>query len=428
MLLGVIADDFTGAGDIANTLAKGLPGQGGLAVTQYFGIPSSPAAAAVEAGVISLKTRSAPIGEAIAQALAALEWLQTQGCVQYVFKYCSTFDSTPEGNIGPVGEAIAGALGVKGVIACPAFPTVGRTVHQGHLFVHDRLLSESSMRHHPLTPMPDPDIRRWLARQTNDPVGLVTVATVRAGSAAVRDALDVAAGGGQTLVICDAAVDEDLVTLGTAAAGMPFLTGGSGIAIGLPANFIRSGLARGGVSHFSGVDGPEAILAGSCSTATRQQIAIHAKNHPVLALDVDAIMAGRLGVAEILDFVTGHHGQAPLVYSSDDPSDVEELQRRYGREKLARTLDGLFADTARELVKNGVRRLVVAGGETSGAVAQALGLGALDIGPEIDPGVPILAGPNRDIALALKSGNFGAPDFFEKALKFLKGDVTHERR
>lgn len=424
MLLGVIADDFTGASDIANTLAKGLPGQGGLAVTQYLGIPTSPAAAGVEAGVISLKTRSATVDIAVAQSLAALQWLQAQGCMQFVFKYCSTFDSTPEGNIGPVSEALAHALKVKGVIACPAFPTVGRTVHQGHLFVHDQLLSESSMRHHPLTPMTDSNIRRWLTRQTRDPVGLISVSTVRAGSSAVRAALDAAATKGETIVICDATVDEDLITLGAAAAGKPFLTGGSGIAIGLPENFVRSGLARGIRTPFEGVAGPEAILAGSCSAATRQQIATHAKDHPVMALDVDAVMAGTVGVREIVGFVAKHRDQAPLVYSSDDPMEVEALQRRYGRESLAQSLDGLFADTARALVDSGVTRLVVAGGETSGAVAQALGFEALSIGPEIDPGVPILTSPNLFIALALKSGNFGAPDFFEKSLKLLKGNAT----
>jgi uncharacterized protein YgbK (DUF1537 family) len=423
MLLGVIADDFTGAGDIANTLAKGLPGEGGLAVTQYLGVPHRPADPSVEAGVISLKTRSAPVDEAVAQSLAALEWLRAQGCEQFVFKYCSTFDSTPEGNIGPVGEALARALGAGGVIACPAFPTVGRTVHQGHLFVHDQLLSESSMRHHPLTPMTDANIRRWLARQTTTPVGLVASATVRSGAAAVRKALVDAAAAEQTLVICDASVDDDLVTLGTAAAGAPLLTGGSGIAIGLPSNFIRSGRAKGSVTPFSGVEGPAAILAGSCSLATRRQIATYGQNHPVLALDIDAVMAGTFGTNDIVAFVERHPGQAPLVYSSDDPSEVELLQARYGREKLAHRLDGLFADVARALIARGITRLVVAGGETSGAVAQALDLDALTIGPEIDPGVPILAGPDGCIALALKSGNFGAPDFFEKALNLLQNGV-----
>ncbi|GAB4066862.1 four-carbon acid sugar kinase family protein [Ancylobacter sonchi] len=426
MLLGVIADDFTGAGDIANTLAKGLPGKdspnaGGLAVTQYLGVPAHPAAPGVEAGVISLKTRSIPAAEAVAQSLAALDWLKAQGCTQIVFKYCSTFDSTPEGNIGPVGEALAEALGAKGVIACPAFPTVGRSVHQGHLFVHDRLLSESGMQNHPLTPMTDPDIRRWLRRQTRDAVGLVAAPTVRAGARVVRQALEACAARGETLVICDAATDADLVALGAAAAEAALVTGGSGIAIGLPANFIARGQAKGVATVFAGVDGPEAILAGSCSGATRGQIAVHAEAHPVLALDVDAVMDGRIGVTQLTDFIAAHPGEAPLIYSSDDPAEVAALQQRYGREKLSGTLEGLFADTARALVSGGLRRLVVAGGETSGAVAQALGLEALEIGPEIDPGVPILAAPDGGVALALKSGNFGAPDFFAKALAALAG-------
>jgi 3-dehydrotetronate 4-kinase len=425
MLLGVIADDFTGAGDIANTLAKGLPGQGGLAVTQYLGIPRAPAESSVEAGVISLKTRSAPVNDAVAQSLAALEWLRAQGCEQFVFKYCSTFDSTPEGNIGPVGEALADALGVRGVIACPAFPTVGRTVHQGYLFVHDQLLSESSMRHHPLTPMSDPNIRHWLARQTMTPVGLVPTAVVRSGSVAVGDALDRARAAGETLVICDASVDDDLITLGLAAAGRPLLTGGSGIAIALAANFIREGRAKGGATVFDGIDGEAAILAGSCSKATRLQIARHAQNHPIMALDIDAVMKGTLGAGQIIDFVEAHQGQLPLVYSSDDPTEVEQKQARYGREKLAHRLDGLFAEAARAMVDRGVRRLVIAGGETSGAVAQALDLEALKIGPEIDPGVPVLSGTKGDIALALKSGNFGAPDFFEKASRLLAKGVEH---
>ncbi|MDF2620132.1 MAG: HopAN1 protein [Xanthobacteraceae bacterium] len=427
MLLGVIADDFTGAGDIANTLAKGLPAgipgpHGGLAVTQYLGVPARSAAPEVEAGVIALKTRSVPAAEAVSQSLAALDWLKAQGCRQIVFKYCSTFDSTPEGNIGPVGEALADALGAKGVIACPAFPTLGRSVHQGHLFVQDRLLSESGMQNHPLTPMTDPDIRRWLGRQTQSPVGLVATSTVRSGPGAVRQALDAAMARGETLVICDAATDADLAVLGAAAADAALLTGGSGIAIGLPANFIARGEATGETGAFAGIDGPEAILAGSCSGTTRGQIALHAKSHPVLALDVDAVMAGTLGVEEVAGFLAAHRGEAPLVYSSDDPEQVKAMQARYGREAVAARLDALFADTARALVESGVRRLVVAGGETSGAVVQALGLEALAIGPEIDPGVPILADPQGSVALALKSGNFGAPDFFDKALTALKGE------
>ena len=246
MLLGVIADDFTGASDIANTLAKGLPGQGGLRTAQFLGVPSTPAPEDVEAGVVALKSRSIPAGEAVAQSLAALRWLQAQGCRQFIFKYCSTFDSTPGGNIGPVGEALAGALGVKGVIACPAFPTVGRTVYQGHLFVKDRLLNESGLQNHPLNPM----TRSGHSPLACAPDGSVQLVwspwrTVKSGHCALASALEAAGRNGQTLVIVDAVGDDDLITIGKAAALAPLITGGSGIALGLPANFIAAGLASG---------------------------------------------------------------------------------------------------------------------------------------------------------------------------------------
>ncbi|MCS4244374.1 uncharacterized protein YgbK (DUF1537 family) [Rhizobium sp. BIGb0125] len=424
MLLGVIADDFTGASDIANTLAKGISGQGGLTVAQYMGVPGEVAKSSVEAGVISLKSRSVPANEAIAQSLAALAWLRDQGCSQIIFKYCSTFDSTREGNIGPVGEALAEALGVRGVIACPAFPTVGRTVHNGHLFVHDRLLNESGMQNHPLTPMTDPDIRRWLSYQTKNPVGLVAASDVRAGSVAVRAALDAAAGRGEVLVIADAATDEDLITLGAACADVALITGGSGIAIGLPANFIAAGLATGRTVMYQGVNGHEAILAGSCSGATRGQVATHARHFPVLPISIDAVMAGATGSDDLVQFVRDNAGRQPLAYSSSTPEEVQAAQARYGREAVAHKLDSLFAETARLLVDGGVKRLVVAGGETSGAVAQALDLGELQIGPEIDPGVPILLSAKRGISLALKSGNFGRETFFSTALEALKGNVA----
>ncbi|SMF25471.1 Uncharacterized conserved protein YgbK, DUF1537 family [Xaviernesmea oryzae] len=421
MLLGVIADDFTGAGDIANTLAKGLSGQGGLRVTQYMGVPDEPADPSFEAGVISLKTRSVPASEAVALSLKALAWLKAQGCRQIIYKYCSTFDSTPAGNIGPVGEALAKALGVKGVVACPAFPTLGRTVHQGHLFVHDRLLNESGMQDHPLTPMIDPDIRRWLGRQTLSPVGLVGIATVRSGADAVRAALAKAAGLDETLIIVDAATDEDLVTIGRACSEAPLMTGGSGIALGVPANFIASGDAKGGRTPYHGIDGAAAILAGSCSGATREQIDVYARNHPVYEIDVGRVMSGKVGASDVLDFMEAQAGAAPLAYSSGSPVQVAAAQTRYGREALAERLDELFAEIARRLIDNGVKRLVVAGGETSGAVAQALNLSDLEIGPEIDPGVPILINHRLGIALALKSGNFGEANFFEKALLEMTG-------
>ncbi|MDW9500508.1 hypothetical protein GOB08_18805 [Sinorhizobium meliloti] len=423
MLLGVIADDFTGAGDIANTLAKGLPDVGGLLVAQYMGIPNGPADPAMEVGVISLKTRSIPAANAVAQSLAALAWLQAQGCRQIMFKYCSTFDSTPAGNIGPVGEALAEALGTAGVIVCPAFPTVGRTIHQGHLFVYDKPLNESGMESHPLTPMTDANIRRWLARQSTHPVGLIPVQTVRAGAEAVSAALAEAVRRGERLVVTDAATDEDLLTLGRAAAGATLITGGSGIALGLPANFISAGHAKGTKTAFEGIVGPEAILAGSCSGATQGQIEVHAGDHPTMAISVEDVMAGRTSATDIINFMGRHRGSQPLAYSSAAPAEVSAMQVRHGREAVAHRLEGMFSETARRLVDGGVKRLVVAGGETSSAVAQALDLGDLRIGPEIDPGVPILISRRRGIALVLKSGNFGGPGFFSDALAALQGEA-----
>ena len=416
MLLGVVADDFTGASDIANTLARG-----GMATTQFLGVPKAKAAADCEAGVVALKTRSIPVAEAIAQSMAALEWLRAPGCRQYIFKYCSTFDSTPEGNIGPVGEAIAKALNASGVVACPAFPATGRSVFQGHLFVGDRLLSESSLRNHPLNPMTDSDLRRWLRLQTKEAVGLVPHAIVRKGSKDIAKALADCAARGERLVIVDAVAEDDLMAIGEACAGAPLITGGSGIALGLPRNFERAGLLRGAKGKASGVAGPAAILSGSCSTRTLEQVARHRERHPSLEVQPGALMDGKITVDETVAFINKNTGKTPLVFSSAAPEAVGQAQQRHGREKVAHAIEQFFADVAARVVDQGIRRLVVAGGETSGAVVSALGLTALEIGPEIDPGVPVLYAPERErLALALKSGNFGAVEFFDKALTLME--------
>lgn len=421
MLLGCIADDFTGASDIANNLTKGWKNTGGLATTLYLGVPGEPANPKVEAGVVALKTRSIPASEAVEQSLAALRWLQAQGCRQIVFKYCSTFDSTPAGNIGPVAKALAEMLGARGVPACPAFPEAGRTVYQGHLFVWDRLLNESSLATHPLNPMSDPDIRRWLQRQTREPVGLVPHATVAAGPAEIRAALDRAGADGERLAIVDALSDDDLAAIGRACADMPLITGGSGIALGLPGLLVERGLAPGRTGSFEGVSGAEAVLSGSCSRATLDQIERHRADHPAMAVDVESVISGATRAADAVAFVRDNAGRAPLVYSSDAPERVGAVQRRFGREAVAGAVEALFAEAAKALVEGGLRRLVVAGGETSGAVVSALGLKILEIGPEIDSGVPVVVDRERFLALALKSGNFGGVDFFAKALRDLEG-------
>ncbi|MDF2809850.1 MAG: four-carbon acid sugar kinase family protein [Microvirga sp.] len=420
MLIGVIADDFTGASDIASTLAKGHGDIPALSTIQYLGIPSDPAGTACEAGVVSLKSRSIPPKEAIEQSLAALAWLRAQGCQQIVFKYCSTFDSTPVGNIGPVGEALAKALGVKGVVVCPAFPTAGRTVYQGQLFVGDVPLAESSMKHHPLNPMTDSDLRRWLARQARDPVGFVPWTTVRGGPDSIRASLEAAAARGETLVVVDAIADVDLLAIGLACADAPFVTGGSGIALGLAANVAGHLRDRERRTEVRQVCGPEAILAGSCSDATLNQVAQHAKTHPVMAISIEDLMTGKIGPDDCVAFIRKHEGNAPLIYTSDTPQGVSASQGIYGREEISSRIEKLFADSARALVSGGTRRLVVAGGETSGAVVSALGVRALAVGREIGPGVPILISQGKEpLALALKSGNFGQPDFFARALDMM---------
>ncbi|QGY32349.1 3-oxo-tetronate kinase [Pantoea cypripedii] len=422
MLIGVIADDFTGASDIAVTLSKGITGEGGLKTTLYLTTPQQAASPDVEAGVIALKSRSVPAAEAVALSLAACRWLLAQGCQQIVFKYCSTFDSTADGNIGPVADALAALLGEKAVPVCPSFPAMGRTVYQGHLFVHDRLLNESGMEHHPLTPMKDADIRRVLKQQSTRTPGFIAWQTVHKGAEALREALNQSAANGDTLTVIDALNDEDLITIAKVSADSRLLTGGSGIAMGLPHNFIARGLASGSQSDVPHIEGPEAILVGSCSSTTLRQISEHAKSHPVMMVSVDDVMTGKVNAAQLVDFIQTHQGKSPLVFTSGDKADVTRAQNTYGREQVSSTLDALFGTTAKSLVDSGIRRLVVGGGETSGAVVSALHLGELKIGNEIDTGVPALLSPGeKPLALALKSGNFGSADFFSKAVTTLQG-------
>lgn len=420
MRLGVIADDFTGASDIANVIAGTEAGGRTLRVTQYFSLPQSSADETLDVGVISLKFRSVPAEQAVDEAMAALRWLQEQGATQFFYKYCSTFDSTPEGNIGPVGEALAAALQSKGVLACPAFPQNGRTVYQGHLFVHGRLLNESGLENHPLNPMTDAYLPRWLRRQTENPVGLVDHARIIEGPKAVSAALHQAAADNQVLVIADAIDESDLDVLARAVADAPLVTGGSAIAAGLARAHILAGAGSSADFMGAGVQGPAAVLAGSCSTATREQVAVFAQDHPTLFVDADDLMKGRITPAEAQAFASAQGDRTPLIYSSVTPERLVQLQDRYGGNMLAQRLDRFFAETAQLLVAAGVRRLVVAGGETSGAVASSLGLSKVEIGPEIAPGVPILlARGEAPLALALKSGNFGTTDFFSKALDLM---------
>lgn len=410
MLLGCIGDDFTGSSDLANTLAKG-----GMRTVQYTGVPDAPAGDEVQAGVVALKTRSIDPAEAVQQSLSALRWLSEQGCRQYFFKYCSTFDSTPDGNIGPVADALADVLDAEKVIFCPAFPGAGRSVYQGHLFVKDLLLNESGMQNHPLTPMTDADIRRWLARQSRYQVGHVAAQDVFGGADRIGRALAGQQDAGCRHIVVDAIRDEDLIEIGKAARGLSLITGGSGVALGLPANF---GCTASEVP-WTGQPGKSVILSGSCSTATRSQVAFHAARHPVREIPAGDVIEGRLPTSEIADWLLRSDG-LPLVYSSADPTEVARVQEKFGREASSSALEAFFAEVARLAVAGGATRVITAGGETSGAIIDGLRLGMLEIGPEIDPGVPALrAGP--DLVVALKSGNFGAEDFFEKADRVLEG-------
>lgn len=414
MLLGCIGDDFTGSSDLGNTLTKA-----GMRVTQYVGIPDAPASPDVEAGVVALKSRSIPVADAVKLSLDALAWLRAQGCTQFLFKYCSTFDSTPEGNIGPVAEALADALGARQVLVCPAFPATGRSIYQGHLFVTDRLLSESGMQNHPLTPMTDPDIRRWLGHQIKGSVGHVPAQIVMQGAAATRARMQAEDASGHRLLVADAITDNDLITLGQAAADLPLLTGGSGIAMGLPGNFRAKGLLSAQDNPWVGQAGRSAILSGSCSNATRAQVALHAKSNPVREVTAEQVMTGDVTAQGLAKWALEQQDM-PLIYTSADPAVVAKAQARFGKEIVAEKIEAMFAQLARDLVAGGVTRLITAGGETSGAVVEGLGLSALQIGPEIDPGVPMIRA-SANLVLALKSGNFGGPDFFARAAAMMEG-------
>ncbi|WP_439575824.1 3-oxo-tetronate kinase [Phreatobacter sp.] len=415
MLLGCIADDFTGASDLANTLAKG-----GMATTQFVGVPKGSASDSCEAGVVALKSRTVPVAEAVAQSLAACDWLLAQGATQILFKYCSTFDSTRQGNIGPVAEALIDRLGADVAVVCPVFPATGRSLYLGHLFVSGVLLSESGMQNHPLTPMTDPDIRRWLRHQTRGEVGLVPFPVVRQGAEAIRVALAAEAAAGRRLAVVDAVADEDLHAIGAAVADARLVTGGSGIALGLPANFRGRGLLSGRGTAFTPAAGPAAVLSGSCSAQSRAQVKAYTARHPGLAVAPDAVVAGTMTAKTAFEHVMERIGLQPMVYSSADPEEVKAAQERHGKAEVAEAIEGFFGELAVMLADAGVARLVVGGGETSGAVVTALEAERFHIGPEIDPGVPALAaeGP-RPVRLALKSGNFGALDFYDKALAAL---------
>jgi len=428
VVLGAIADDFTGATDLCNTLVRR-----GMKTVQLIDVPSgnTPIPDA-EAVVIALKSRTIPADEAVGMSLKALAWLQNAGAKQVLFKYCSTFDSTDKGNIGPVAEALLDALGSDPVsehgagftIYCPAFPTLGRTIFKGCLFVGDMLLSESGMKDHPLTPMRDPSLVRVLQRQSKGKVGLVQQATVAEGPGAIAAAFAKLKREGFRHAIVDAIADRDLEAIGEAAKDFALITGGSGIALGLPENFRRAGLIGdgGAADLLPKIAGKAAVLSGSCSDATQGQVAyMIGAGFSAFMINPLAAAAGQNVTEQALSWAADKLGDKPILFAATAPPEsVAEVQQKLGRERAGALVENIIAAIAAGLVARGVRRLVVAGGETAGAVVQALGVTGLRIGRQIDPGVPwtVSLPGNSDqppLALALKSGNFGAPDFFLRA-------------
>ena len=471
VILGAIADDFTGATDLAGMLVKQ-----GLRTVQVIGVPPAQGLATwaheVDAVVVALKTRTAPVDQAVADSRAALAWLQAQGCTRFVSKVCSTFDSTPAGNIGPIAEALMDDLGTKLALVCPAFPANARTVYQGHLFVGDALLSETGMGEHPLTPMTDASLVRVLQAQSRRRVALLAWAVVAQGPAAVAQALAELSEEGAGFVIADAISDTDLLTLGLGCRDWPLTVAGSGLAIGLAAQLRAQGSVpnesglrmrdRPGIGEMSGVGsgdflagfpanfplirGPALVIAGSCSVATQAQVERMRAHFPAWRIDPEqALLAPDALVLAVTQWASTQLGDAPiLVYSTASAEEVRAARELRSRREtgtihsagaaksVEEAIEGVLARIAQALVARGVRRLIIAGGETSGAVVRALGVRALRIGPEISPGVPWTATldaaddePNPatqshqahppTLALALKSGNFGDPDFFLNA-------------
>lgn len=413
--LGAIADDFTGATDLANNLVRV-----GLRTVQTIGVPPATETIDADAVVVALKSRTIAPEAAVAQSLAALAWLRARGAEQIYFKYCSTFDSTPRGNIGPVTEALMDALGCDFTIACPAFPENGRTIFKGHLFVGDQLLSDSGMRDHPLTPMRDSNLVRVLQAQTRSKVGLIAYDVVARGSHAIRRRIDELRAQGVGIAIVDAIDDDDLRRLGPALHGMPLITAGSGVALGLSGNFDPSRAAD--ATALPDCPGLRAIVSGSCSVATNAQVAdFTERGGAAFAVDPLGLVTGDGEVERALAWATPRLADGPvLIYSTAAPEHVRAIQQRLGDIEAGALVERGLAAIARGLVERGVRQLVVAGGETSGAVVQALEVGKLRIGPQIDPGVPWTFAEGRiPLLLALKSGNFGTTDFFTKSFGLL---------
>jgi uncharacterized protein YgbK (DUF1537 family) len=410
--LGVIADDFTGATDIAGFLVAN-----GMRTVQLSGPPSLDSMPEADAVVISLKSRSAPVNEAVRDSLSALEWLRNRGCQQVFFKYCSTFDSTSAGNIGPVTDALLAALEADFTVICPALPVNGRTIYNGYLFVHGIPLHESGMRHHPVTPMLDSNLMRLMDGQAQGKTGNVPESVVAQGHAAVRSALADLRKAGHRYAVLDAISDEDLVTVGRAIADMPLVTGGSGLADGLARHFSAK-KGQGAEAMGAPLAGRAVILSGSCSEMTNRQVATYATLAPSKAISVDrAIADADTYVDELIDWVnTQETTSAPMLFATALPNVLAQNQDLFGADRAGRAVEDLLSRVAIALPQHGFTRFIVAGGETSGAVTLALGITGFHIGPQIAPGVPWVRAIDKPLSLALKSGNFGQVDFFARSV------------
>jgi uncharacterized protein YgbK (DUF1537 family) len=423
LALGCIADDYTGASDLANTLTRC-----GLRTVQTIGVPSDDLKLPeVDAVVVSLKSRSIEASLAVAKSRAAEKWMRGRGASHVLFKICSTFDSTDAGNIGPVMDALRADSGDVIVLVTPAFPETGRTVYQGNLFVGSVPLNESPLKDHPLNPMHDSNLVRVLARQSGAKVGLVNLAVIARGPDAVRAHLADLAGQGFGAAIADAVFERDLETIGTVALDHRVSVGASGVGLGLARALVASGRVKASVATAISdqpIGGLAACLAGSCSQATLQQIAKAEQAMAVLHLDPEQVVAGKDETQRALGWARERLSKGPiLIASSSTPDQVSALQARHGRDAAGHAIEQTMADIAEDLVKSGVRRLVVAGGETSGAVVDRLGIPGFLVGPEIAAGVPVLravGARDGEMLLALKSGNFGGPEFFSDALELMK--------
>jgi uncharacterized protein YgbK (DUF1537 family) len=421
--LGCIADDYTGASDLANTLTRA-----GLRTVQTIGVPADDLKLPeVDAVVVSLKSRSIEAPLAVTKSRAAETWLRGRGARHILFKICSTFDSTDKGNIGPVMDALREDCGEAIVLVTPAFPETGRTVYQGNLFVGTVPLNESPLKDHPLNPMHDSNLARVLARQSRTKIGLVGLSTVTRGVDAVRARLAELAGQGFGAAIIDAVFDADLETIGRVALDHRLSVGASGIGLGLARALVATAKDKSvssSAAAMAPVGSPAAILAGSCSQATLGQIAAAERIMPVLHLDSEQVVQGKDEARRALAWARERLQSGPLlIASSATPDRVAALQARHGRDTAGHAIEETMADIAEALVGAGVRRLIVAGGETSGAVVDRLQIPGFLVGEEIAAGVPVLRAVGArqgEMLLALKSGNFGGPAFFSDALTLMR--------